>query len=133
MQSPKGTILDAAALIDFRCLDEWDWLTQNYDPLFIAQEVLESNFLETPTRQVAQQYLKPLALDTDEMFACFSDLNMSYPLLSIADRSTISIARHQCLICLSGDTVLIEVCQDYDISYIHTSTLESKFSTCSQT
>lgn len=47
--SLKGTILDATALIDFHWLDEWAWLEENYSPLYIAQEVLDSDRLELPT------------------------------------------------------------------------------------
>lgn len=71
MQSLKGTILDATALIDFRWLNEWGWLQQHYSPLYIAQELLDSDQLEPPTRQAANQYLTPLALSTEEMFASF--------------------------------------------------------------
>jgi len=55
MQSLNGTILDATALIDFRWLNEWRWLQQNYSPLYIAQELLDSDQLEPPTRQAANQ------------------------------------------------------------------------------
>lgn len=46
MPSHRGTILDATALIDFRWLDEWEWLQKHYSPLFIAQELLDSDRLE---------------------------------------------------------------------------------------
>ncbi len=41
MLSDNGTILDATAIIDFRWLNEWEWLKQNYSPLYVAQEVLD--------------------------------------------------------------------------------------------
>ena len=50
MRSLNGTILDATALIDFRWLDEWEWLKKYYSPLYIAQEVLDSDNLEPATR-----------------------------------------------------------------------------------
>ncbi len=53
MRSLNGTILDATALIDFCYLKEWGWLQQHYSPLYIAQELLDSDKLEMSTRQVA--------------------------------------------------------------------------------
>ncbi len=54
MLSRNGTILDATALIDFRYLDEWEWLQRHYQPLYIAQEVLDSDHLEQSTRETAK-------------------------------------------------------------------------------
>lgn len=51
MRSRRGTILDATALIDFRWLKEWDWLEKYYSPLYISQELLDSERLELETRQ----------------------------------------------------------------------------------
>jgi hypothetical protein len=68
MPFSKGTILDATALIDFYWLEEWGWLQKCYSPLFIAQEVLDSDRLEPATRQAATKYLGPLVLNTSEMF-----------------------------------------------------------------
>lgn len=120
MQSLNGTILDATALIDFRYLNEWGWLQQHYSPLYIAQEVLDSDQLEPPTRQAANQYLTPLALSTEEMFASFLEFNVTAPLLSVADRSTIAIARHQLLICASDDGLVVETCKAYGVTYTRT-------------
>jgi hypothetical protein len=120
MQSLKGTILDATALIDFRWLNEWGWLKQHYSPLYIAQELLDSDRLEPPTRQAANQYLTPLALSTEEMFASFLEFSVRAPLLSVADRSTIAIARHQLLICASDDGLVVETCKAYDVTYTRT-------------
>lgn len=74
MPSLNGTILDATALIDFRWLNEWEWLQLHYSPLFIAQDVLDSDRLEALTREAAEQYLTSLTLDTEEMFASFLEL-----------------------------------------------------------
>jgi hypothetical protein len=120
MQSLNGTILDATALIDFHWLNEWEWLQQHYTPLYIAQELLDSDQLEPPTRQAAHQYLTPLVLSTEEMFASFLEFSMRAPLLSIADRSTIAVARHQLLICASDDGLVIETCKAYNVAYTRT-------------
>lgn len=126
MQSLKGTILDATALIDFCWLNEWRWLHQYYSPLYIAQEVLDSDQLEKKTRQTANQYLEPLALTTEEMFASFLEFGMRTPLLSTADRSTIAIARHHLLICASDDGLVVDTCKVYDITYTRTLRLLSE-------
>ncbi|MBD2663067.1 hypothetical protein B6N60_00608 [Richelia sinica FACHB-800] len=120
MQLLNGTILDATALIDFCYLNEWGWLQQHYSPLYIAQELLDSDQLEIPTRQTAHQYLTPLNLSTEEMFASFLEFGVKTPLLSVADRSTIAIARHQLLICASDDGLVIETCKAYNIAYTRT-------------
>jgi hypothetical protein len=39
-------------------------------------------------------------------------------LLSEADRSTLALARHRFLLCVSDDGRMITVCEDYGISYI---------------
>ncbi|NES22615.1 MAG: hypothetical protein F6K41_27780 [Symploca sp. SIO3E6] len=126
MPSVNGTILDATAIINFRWLDEWEWLQQNYSPLFIAQEVLDSDRLELPTREAAGQYLVPLTLDTEEMFASFVEFGIKVPLLSIADRSTIAIARHRLLICASDDGLVVETCKVYGVAYTRTLRLLSE-------
>lgn|GEM_PF-1053794 len=113
-----GLILDATALIDFCWLGEWEWLQQQYSPLFIAQEVLDSDRLELATRADASRYLEPLALDTEEMFLSFMEFQLKAPLLSEADRSTLALARHRFLLCVSDDRRMIAVCEEYDISYI---------------
>lgn len=95
MRSPNGTILDATALIDFGCLKEWAWLRRHYSPLYIAQEVLDSDRLQPATRQEAREYLRPLTLNTEAMFVSFLEFGRQVPLLSEADRSTLAIARHQ--------------------------------------
>ncbi|MBE9213638.1 hypothetical protein IQ247_13340 [Plectonema cf. radiosum LEGE 06105] len=116
----KGTILDATALIDFCWLNEWEWLEQHYKPLYIAQEVLDSDQLELPTREAAKTYLTALNLSTEEMFASFLEFGAKKPLLSAADRSTIAIARHQLLICASDDGLVVETCKTYNIAYTRT-------------
>lgn len=126
MQSLNGTILDATALIDFRYLNEWEWLQQHYSPLYIAQELLDSDQLEPPTRQAANQYLTPVTLSTEEMFASFLEFGVRAPLLSIADRSTIAIARHELLICASDDGLVIKTCEAYGITYTRTLRLLSE-------
>ena len=89
MPSFEGTILDATALIDFLWLNEWEWFQKHYSPLYIAQEVLDSDNLEPATLQAARYYLEPLTLDTEEMFASFLEFGRKVPLLSITDHSTI--------------------------------------------
>ncbi|NEP55482.1 MAG: hypothetical protein F6K31_00250 [Symploca sp. SIO2G7] len=126
MLSLNGTILDATAIIDFRWLDEWEWLQLHYSPLFIAQEVLDSDRLELPTREAAGLYLAPLVLDTEEMFASFVEFGRKVPLLSIADRSTIAIARHRLLICASDDGLVVKTCKIYGIAYTRTLRLLSE-------
>jgi hypothetical protein len=120
MQLSNGTILDATALIDFCWLNEWGWLQQHYSPLYIAQEVLDSDQLELPTREAAKTYLTALNLSTEEMFASFLEFGAREPLLSAADRSTIAIARHQLLICASDDGLVVETCKTYNIAYTRT-------------
>lgn len=126
MQSTNGTILDATALIDFCWLNEWEWLQSYYSPLYIAQEVLDSDQLEYPTREAAKTYLKALNLSTEEMFASFLEFGTREPLLSVADRSTITIARHQLLICASDDGLVIKTCERYNIDYTRTLRLLSE-------
>lgn len=126
MQSLNGTILDATALIDFCWLNEWNWLRQHYSPLYIAQEVLDSDQLETLTRKAANKYLEPLTLTTEEMFTSFLEFGIRTPLLSTADRSTIAIARHQLLICASDDGLVVDTCKVYDIAYTRTLRLLSE-------
>lgn len=126
MQSLNGTILDATALIDFRYLNEWEWLQHHYSPLYIAQELLDSDQLELPTRQAANQYLTPVTLSTEEMFASFLEFGVRARLLSIADRSTIAIARHELLICASDDGLVIKTCEAYGITYTRTLRLLSE-------
>ncbi|GAA6615502.1 hypothetical protein [Scytonema sp. NUACC26] len=106
--------------IDFRWLNEWGWLQQHYKPLYIAQELLDSDRLEPLTRQAANQYLTPLALSTEEMFVSFLEFSVKAPLLSVADRFTIAIARHQLLICVSDDGLVVETCKAYNVTYIRT-------------
>lgn len=120
MSSLEGTILDATALIDFYWLDEWGWLQRWYGPLFIAQEVLDSDRLELLTRQAATKHLEPLVLNTNKMFESFVEFRQRAPLLSEADRSTLAIARHRLLLCASDDGLVVEICQEYDIAYTRT-------------
>ena len=118
MPFSKGLILDATALIDFYWLNEWEWLQQQYNPLFIAQEVLDSDRLEEATRKAATQYLEALPLDTEEMFSSFMEFRVSSPLLSVADRSTLALARHRLLLCVSDDSLIVTICKENDIKYI---------------
>ena len=129
MLSLNGTILDATALIDFRWLNEWEWLKKHYSPLYIAQEVLDSDNLEPVTRKAAREHLKPLILNTEEMFVSFLELGNKVPLLSEADRSTIVLARHQLLVCASDDGLVIDTCQTYGIAYTRTLRLLSEMVT----
>ena len=126
MPSLNGTILDATAIIDFRWLNEWEWLQQHYSPLFIAQELLDSDRLEVPTREAASKHLTSLTLDTEEMFASFLEFGVKALLLSIADRSTIAIARHRLLVCASDDGLVVETCKIYGIAYTRTLRLLSE-------
>jgi hypothetical protein len=125
----NGTILDATALIDFCWLNEWEWLQRNYSPLYIAQEVLDSDRLTERTRQSGQDYLTPLTLNTEEMFASFLEFGSQFPLLSIPDRSTIAIARHQLLICASDDGLVVDTCIAYGIAHTRTLRLLSEMVT----
>lgn len=118
MPSFEGLILDATALIDFCWLNEWEWLQQQYSPLYIAQEVLDSDRLEVATREAAMCYLEPIALDSEEMFLSFIEFRIKAPLLSEADRSTLALARHRFLLCVSDDRQMIEICEEYGIAYI---------------
>jgi len=117
MPSFNGTILDATAIIDFRWLNEWEWLKQHYSPLYVAQEVLDSDNLELPTRQAASLHLAPLTLDSEEMFVSFLEFGTKAPLLSEADRSTLALARHHLLICASDDGLVIKTCEKWGIAY----------------
>lgn len=118
LEQYDGIILDATALIDFVYLGDWQWLQSHYAPLYIAQEVLNSDQLELETREVAQKYLTPIPLDTEEMFKSFMDFGVEFPLLSMADRSTLAIASHRFLLCASDDGLVVEACEKYQIPYI---------------
>ena len=126
MRSPNGTILDATALIDFCWLGEWGWLKRHYSPLYIAQEVLDSDRLQPATLRQARENLMPLTLNTEAMFGSFIEFGLEVPLLSEADRSTLAIARHQLLVCASDDGLVVETCQAYGIAYIRTLRLLSE-------
>lgn len=118
MPSYEGLILDATALIDFCWLGEWEWLKQQYSHLYIAQEVLDSDRLEETTRKAAAQYLEAITLDTEELFLSFIEFRTRTPLLSEADRSTLALARHRFLLCVSDDRLIVKICNEYGISYI---------------
>ena len=118
MPSYEGLILDATALIDFCWLGEWEWLKQQYSHLYIAQEVLDSDRLEETTRKAAAQYLEAITLDTEELFLSFIEFRTRTPLLSEADRSTLALARHRFLLCVSDDSLIVKICNEYGISYI---------------
>lgn len=126
MRLPNGTILDATALIDFCWLREWAWLKKHYSPLYIAQEVLDSDRLQPATIRQARENLSPLTLNTEVMFGSFIEFGLEVPLLSEADRSTLAIARHQLLVCASDDSLVVETCQVYGIAYIRTLRLLSE-------
>jgi hypothetical protein len=113
-------ILDATALIDFVYLGNWDWLKTYYAPLYIAQEVLNSDNLEPQTKEAAAKHLTPIILDTEAMFQSLFDFSLEAPLLSIADRSTLAIAQHQLLLCASDDGLVVETCKKHSIPYIRT-------------
>ena len=115
-----GMILDATALIDFVYLEEWGWLKQHYAPLYIAQEVLDSDNLESTTREAATKHLTPMVLDTEAMFQSLIDFLREAPLLSIADRSTLAIAQHRFLLCASDDSLVVKTCEKHSIPYIRT-------------
>ena len=137
MPSFEGLILDATALIDFCWLGEWEWLQKQYSPLFIAQEVLDSDRLESTTQRAASQYLKPLTLNTEEMFSSFMEFQVISPLLSEADRSTLALARYQFLLCISDDNQMIKICKEYNIRYIRmlrllSQMVESEHKTCKE-
>ena len=143
MQSPEpsrkleGMILDATALIDFVYLGEWNWLKKYYNPLCIAQEVLDSDNLKPKTREVATKYLTPIVLDTEAMFQSLFHFSMEAPLLSIADRSTLAIAQHRFLLCASDDGLVVKTCQKHSIPYVRTLRLltemvETKYKTVSE-
>lgn len=116
----EGMILDATALIDFVYLDDWDWLKNHYAPLYIAQELLDCDRLEPETREMAAQHLTAIVLDTEAMFVSFVNFAVEFPLLSIADRSTLALAQHRFLLCASDDGLVVETCQRYDIPYVRT-------------
>lgn len=118
--SLEGMILDATALIDFVYLGDWDWLKKHYNPLCIAQEVLDSDNLESKTREVATKHLTPIVLDTEAMFQSLINFSREAPLLSIADRSTLAIAQHRFLLCASDDGLMVKTCQKHSIPYIRT-------------
>jgi hypothetical protein len=116
----EGMILDATALIDFVYLDDWDWLKNHYAPLYIAQELLDSDRLEPETRETAAQHLTAIVLDTEAMFVSFFNFAVEFPLLSIADRSTLALAQHRFLLCASDDGLVVEACKKHDIPCIRT-------------
>ncbi|NJN74929.1 MAG: hypothetical protein HC799_20215 [Limnothrix sp. RL_2_0] len=122
----EGVILDATALIDFEFLGDWDWLRERYAPLYIAQEVLDSDNLTFQTRTAAAKYLTPICLDTEEMFNSFMQFGLEAPLLSEADRSTLALAQHRFLLCASDDGLMVETCKKYAISYTRTLRLLSE-------
>jgi hypothetical protein len=74
-------------------------------------------------------YLIPLSLNTEEMFVSFLEFGNRFPLLSIPDRPTIAIARHQLLICARDDGLVVETCIAYDIAYTRTLRLLSEMVT----
>jgi len=121
-----GIILDATALIDFEFLGDWDWLKTHYAPLYIAQEVLDSDNLTAQTRSIALEHLTPICLDTEEMFNSFMRFGLEAPLLSEADRSTLALAQHRFLLCASDDGLMVATCEKYAIPYTRTLRLLSE-------
>ena len=119
MLSNNGTILDASVIIDFHWLNEWEWLKENYNPLYVSQEVLNLDDLGQPEREAARENLTPLSLD-EEMYVSFLELGVKAPLLSEADRSTLALARHNLLVCANDDRLMIEICEEYKIDYTRT-------------
>ncbi|MCT7985972.1 hypothetical protein NG796_22085 [Laspinema sp. A4] len=116
----EGTILDATALIDFVYLGDWEWLKKQYGPLYIAQELLDSDNLEVETREMAVKHLTPICLETEAMFKSFLNFSLEAPLLSIADRSTLALAQHRVLLCASDDGLMVETCKKHNIPYTRT-------------
>jgi len=126
MSSFKGTILDATALIDFRWLDEWDWLRTHYGPLFIAWEVLDADQLEPEERAIARAQLAPLHLDTQPMYADYASIGDRGPGLSSADRATLILAQHYRLTCATDDGRMVRECESGGIAFVRTLQLLSK-------
>lgn len=46
------------------------------------------------------------------------EFRLRSPLLSEVDRSTLALARHRFLLCVSDDSLMVTICQDYGIAYI---------------
>jgi len=109
----KGMILDATALIDFQYLEDWDWLNNYYAPLYIAQELLDSDHLEAGTKTTAAEPLTPICMDTEVMFTSFYQFGQEARLLSIGDRSTLAISKHRFLLCASDDGLVVKFCEKY--------------------
>jgi len=125
-KSFDGIILDATALIDFEFLGDWDWLRTQYAPLYIAQEVLDLDNLTPSTRAAAAKYLTPISLDTEEMLRSLMLFGLEAPLLSLADRATLALAKHRFLLCASDDGLVVATCERYAIPYTRTLRLLSE-------
>lgn len=111
----NGIILDATALIDFRCLRKWRWLRHTYAPLYVAQEVIDSDAIEEAERTAAQRHLMPLVLEQEEEFETFARLRLSHRLLSAADRSTVALALHRKIVCFSDDQGIVDACDSMGV------------------
>jgi predicted nucleic acid-binding protein len=113
-------ILDANALIDFHWLNEWAWLQENYGTLFVSQDVLDFDKLNESTKESAIKYLEPVKLDTPEMYNLYKKYSREFAPISIADCSTLAIAKHQELLCGTDDGKMIKICHKYQINYTRT-------------
>lgn len=120
MPSKAGLILDASALVSFMHLQEWSWLKYHYRPLYITQELLQSEHLTPETRQAASRYLQPFVINSEDILASSIQLRTQYPLLSQAERATLAIALDRQLYCATDDALTSQVCQTLNIPWIHT-------------
>jgi hypothetical protein len=110
MSRSNGSVLDATALIDFHWIGQWDWLRDQYGPLHVAAELLESDALCPETQETAAQHLATVTMETADELLAFAALGVSEPLLSAADRATVVIAQHREFVCLSDDGLLVRTC-----------------------
>jgi hypothetical protein len=122
MSLTKSTsiILDANALIDFHWLNEWGWLQENYDNLFVSQYVIDLGKLDERTKESAIQYLHPLTLSSEDMYDFYRMFRQEFAPIAIADCSTLAIAKQSDLIYGTDDCKTIKICNKYQINYIQT-------------
>jgi hypothetical protein len=113
-------ILDANALIDFHWLNEWAWLQENYSPLFVSQDVLDLDKLDESTKESAIKYLRPLTLDTEEMYDLYRKFKQEFTPIAIADCSTLAIAKQLHFLCGTDDGKMLKICNKYQIKYTRT-------------
>lgn len=120
MPLTKSMILDANALIDFHWLKEWKWLQDHYSPLFVSQDVLDFDRLDESARESARKYLKPLTMDTIDIYELYRKFSQEFAPIATADCSTLAIAKHQKLLCGTDDGKMIKICNKYEINYTRT-------------